>query len=179
MKTIKQMWWLTLLRGLILLALAFYVFTQPISALISIAIYIGISLLFTGIGQTIMAIASRNDDEKWIWSLTGGLIEIFFAFILLSYPAMTAASLSLIVGFWIMVFGIMTFANSFQSKKEGLSNWWLGLISGIFNVIIGYIISNNIVIGSIAITIWIGFGFLVAGFVNINLALAIRSLKSH
>ncbi len=179
MKTLIKLWWLTLLRGIVLLVLAFYVFAQPVSALISIAIYIGISLLFTGISQAIMSVVSRDSNERWQWGLAGGLIEALFAIILLSNPGITAASLSFIVGFWIIVFGVMTFVNAFESRKAGVSNWALGLLSGLISILIGFVISNNLLVGSIAITIWIGIGFLVAGIVSISMALAIRSLKPH
>ena len=179
MKSIKKLWWLTLLRGIVLIVLAFFVFRHPISALVGIAVYIGVSLLFTGISQTILSAVSRNSVENWGWGLAGGLIEILFAIILLSNPAITAATLPFIVGFWIIVFGAMAFANAFHDRKSGMSNWWLGLISGLLTVVIGFIISNNLLAGSIAITIWIGIAFLIAGIVNINAAFALKSLKEN
>ena len=177
MKTINKLWWLTLLRGIILILLAFFVFRHPISALIGIAIYIGISLLFTGITQTILSLISKNSNENWGWGFAGGLIEILFAIILLSNPAITAATLPFIVGFWIIVSGAMTLSNAFQIKKEGVANWWWDVISGLLSIVIGFIISNNLLAGSIAITIWIGIGFLLAGFVSIKAAIAIKSVK--
>ena len=52
MKTLQKLWWFTLLRGIILVLLAFFVFRHPVNALMGVAIYIGISLLITGILQT-------------------------------------------------------------------------------------------------------------------------------
>ena len=178
MKTLNKLWWLTLLRGIVLIVLAFSVFMHPISALIGIAIYIGISLLITGITQTILSLASRNSNDSWKWGLAGGLIEILFAIILLSNPAITAVTIPFIVGFWIIVFGVMTFVNAFQNRKAGVSNWALGLISGLLAILIGFIISNNLLAGSIAITVWIGIGFLIAGVVVIAEAFALKSLKN-
>jgi uncharacterized membrane protein HdeD (DUF308 family) len=52
--------------------------------------------------------------------------------------------------------------------------WWLGLISGILTVIVGYFITSNILFGAIAITIWIGIGFLIAGIVNVMLSFRMK-----
>ena len=179
MKSMSRLWWLILLRGIILIVLAFFVFRHPISALVGIAVYIGISLLFTGITQILVSVFSRNSIDNWGWGLAGGLIEILFAIILLSNPAITAATLPFILGFWIIVFGVMTFANAFQDRKSGMSKWWLGLISGLLMVLVGFLISNNLLVGSLAITIWIGIAFLIAGIANISAALSLKSLRKN
>ena len=93
MKTLQKLWWFTLLRGIILLILAFFVFRHPANALIGVAIYIGISLLITGILQTGASIGFRDLFPNWGWILAGGLLDIVFGFVLLSNPALTAATL--------------------------------------------------------------------------------------
>jgi uncharacterized membrane protein HdeD (DUF308 family) len=44
MKNQFKYWWLILLRGIILIALAWYVFVNPVGALVGLALYIGIGL---------------------------------------------------------------------------------------------------------------------------------------
>ena len=129
---------------------SFFVFRHPVNALIGIAIYIGISLLMTGILQTGASIASRDTIPNWGWGLAGGLIDILFGFVLLSNPALTAASLPFVVGFWIIVSGIMSFADAFQSKKEGNTLWGLGMLGGVLSVFIGYFIMSNILVGALS-----------------------------
>jgi uncharacterized membrane protein HdeD (DUF308 family) len=142
-----------------------------------VAIYIGISLLITGILQTGTAIGFKDLFPNWGWVLAGGLLDIVFGFVLLSNPALTAASLPFVVGFWIIVSGIMSFADSFQSKKEELPLWWLGLLSGVLSVVIGYMIMSNLLFGALAITTWMGIGFLIIGIVNIVIGFRLKTLK--
>ncbi len=146
MQTLQKLWWITLLRGIILLMLAFFVFRHPANALMGVAIYIGISLLITGILQTGASIGFKDLFPNWGWILAGGLFDIVFGFVLLSNPALTAASLPFVVGFWIIVSGIMSFADAFQSKKEEAPLWWLGLLSGVLSVVIGYMIMSNLLL---------------------------------
>ena len=177
MRTLQKLWWFTLLRGIILVLLAFFVFRHPVNALIGVAIYIGISLLLTGILQTGASFAFRKSIPSYGWVLAGGLIDILFGFVLLSNPALTAASLPFVVGFWIIVSGIMSLADAFQSRKEENSLWGLGMLSGIISIIIGYFITNHTLVGMLTITIWMGIGFAIAGIVNIVIGFKLKSLK--
>jgi uncharacterized membrane protein HdeD (DUF308 family) len=177
MKTLQKLWWFTLLRGIILVILAFFVFRHPANALLGVAIYIGISLLITGILQTGASIGFKDSFPNWGWVLAGGLLDIVFGFVLLSNPALTAASLPFVVGFWIIVSGIMSFADAFQSKKEEVPLWWLGLLSGVLSVVIGYMIMSNLLFGALAITTWMGIGFAIVGIVNIVIGFKLKTLK--
>ena len=103
-------------------------------------------------------------------------MDVVFAFILLSNPAITATVFPFVVGFWMIFYGIMLFTGSFGNKKAGDKNWWVNLIGGILNVFVGYIIMNDVIAGAFAITFWIGFGVLIFGLVNISAALRMKSL---
>lgn len=177
MNFLNKLWWVTLLRGIILVLLAFFVFRHPVNALIGVAIYIGISLLVTGLIQTGVSIGFRNTFPNWGWILAGGLIDIVFGFALLSNPALTASTLPFVVGFWIIISGIMSFADAFQSRKEGNSLWGLGMLGGALSVLIGYFIMSNLLVGALAITTWMGIGFAIAGVVNIVIGFKLKALK--
>lgn len=171
-------WWIFLLMGIILLVLGIYIFGHPIDALVSLALYIGISLLVTGIFQVALSLSTRKTSENWGWRLAMGIIDILFALVLLSSPGITAAVLPFVVGFWTMVFGTMMIADAFQVKKSGESVWWLGVLGGILTILLGYFIASNLMAGTITITFWMGFGFLVAGIINISKSFRLKKLGS-
>ena len=177
MNTLSKHWWVALLKGIILIILAIFVFRHPVGALVGIAIYIGVSLLLTGIIQTIVSVAGEDSVPNWGWGLAGGLFDIFFAIVFLSNPALTAAAIPFVVGFWMIFYGVMAFANSFQVKKEGTANWWLEMIGGLLTIFIGFVISGNLLAGALAITIWMGIGFLLAGIIYVFAAFGLRKLS--
>ena len=177
MNTITKNWWIALLKGIILIILAILVFRHPADALVGVAMFIGISLLLTGIIQSVVSVSSKELAQGWGWGLAGGLLDIFFAIIFLSNPVLTAAAIPFVVGFWMIFYGVMAFANSFQTKKEGNSNWGLELAGGLLTVFIGFVISGNLLAGTLAITIWMGIGFLLAGIVYVIVALGLKKLN--
>ncbi len=98
MKEALKNWWLVLIKGIILVLLSFFVFRHPVSALIGLALYIGISLMVTGVLLIITSLSNRN-REQWGWQLAEGIIDVLFALILLSNPAVTASVFPFVVGF--------------------------------------------------------------------------------
>ncbi len=102
MTTVSKYWWLALVKAIVLIFLAIFTFRHPFNALVGLGVYISISFLITGIFQTALAITSRDIRPNWCWMLAGGLLDIVFAFVLFSNPAVTAATLPFVVGFWVL-----------------------------------------------------------------------------
>ena len=175
MKDALKYWWVFLLKGIILILLSFYIFQHPVGTLVGLTLYIGIATLITGI-FLIFASLSGPKEEGWGWRLAWGIMDVIFAVILLSSPGISAAVLPFVVGFWVMVSGILIFVGSFTAKKEGDSSWWLNLIGGLLTILVGYVITNNIVAGAMAITFWIGLGFLIAGVFSTSISFKMRKL---
>lgn len=171
-------WWLVLLKGVVLIILSIFVFRHPVGSLLGLAIFIGWSLMLTGVFLVIAAISVRKIDENWGWRLAEGIMDVIFGFVLLSNPGITAAVFPFIVGFWMMIYGVMIFSGSFKAKKEGDSNWWLSLFGGIITVLFGWFVMTDFLTGAIAITMWIGMGILLLGIVNVTVSLRLKKLNA-
>ncbi|MBS2101118.1 HdeD family acid-resistance protein [Carboxylicivirga linearis] len=176
MKEKLKNWWMYLLRGILLILLALFVLFNPIEAIVGMTVYIGIGLLMSGAFITTLALLSKKTVVNWGWRLTEGIIDILFGFILLSSPVISASVIPFVVGFWIIVYGTLLFVNSFSEKKEGVASWWVGMVGGLLSIGMGYIIINNTLFGAIAITSWLGIGFLLAGILSINVALRMKQV---
>ena len=175
-ETTSKNWWLVLIKGIILIILAFVIFRHPVGTLVGITFYMGIGLLLTGIALIIAAIAARNDMENWGWRLAEGILDALIGIMLLANPGITAAVIPFLIGFWAFFNGILLFVGSFGSKKAGNGNWWLELIAGILTVIIGYGITFNPVVGIFTITTFIGISLLIVGFFNVVLSFDLRKI---
>jgi len=177
MKDPFKFWWLVLLKGIILIALAIFIFINPVEALVGLGIYIGIVLMITGILIISRTLYNHKTDDLFGWHLAEGIIDILFALVLLTNPAVTTAVFPFIVGFWIIIFGVMAFANAMHLMKQKQKQWWVSALGGLLNVIIGFLIITNPVIGALSITIWIGLGFLIYGILNVVIAFGLRKEK--
>jgi len=178
MKEKAKNWWLMLLKGIVLIVLSFFVFRHPVGSLVGLSVFIGVALMLTGIFQIIAGFMVSGVDDNWGWRLAEGIIDVIFALVLLSNPAVTAAVFPFIVGFWMTVYGVMIFSGSFKLKNEGDGNWWLSLLGGIITVLLGWFVMTDLFAGTLAITIWIGIGLLMLGIVNIVMSFHLKKLNS-
>ena len=171
METKQTKWWLALVKGIILILLAFYVFFNPVAALVKLTFIAGLLLMLTGLSLIIMAMGNRKLLPNWGLYLAEGVVDVLFAFVLMTNPGITAAVLPFVIGFWMMFLGIISFVDAIQS---GGSNKMMRMLGGLVTIVIGYLVSGNLVIGALTITFWIGLGLLMAGLVNVIVAMKLR-----
>lgn len=166
-------WWLVLIKGLIMIGLAFIVFGNPEATLLGIALFIGIGLLLTGITIIIIALSVKKEMDNWGWKLAEGILDVLFGFILIANPEITAVVIPFLIGFWATFYGILLTVGAFSSVKLNRAL----LIAGILTIILGYIIMFNPIVLGLTISIWIGITLLVIGIANVAFAFDIKKLK--
>lgn len=172
---VNKNWWLVLLKGVILIVLAFIVFGNPVETLLSISIFLGLGFLLSGIVITFLAFAAKNEMDNWGWKLAEGLLDILFGFILIANPEVTAVIFPFLIGFWATFYGILLIVGAFYTVKFS----WTLMISGILTVILGYIVLFNPIVSVITISIWIGITLLVLGISNIVFAFEIKNIQKE
>ena len=167
MKTSSKYWWLGLVRGVIFLLLAFFIVKLPKSNLLAFVLYLHITLLFTGLIECIIAIELRKNSMNWMLKLGGGILDIFYGVVLLIYPDITPEILTFLVGLWFIIKGAIGFVDSFLFKKEGYTNWFWIMLTGILAFVFGFFVTNDLIPEGIALTSWVGSGFLIIGILNV------------
>ena len=156
-------WYLQLIKGIVMILLAILVFMSPAGALLAWAIYIGIGLIISGIVIMTLGFSARGVFENWGWRVFEGIIDIFLGFILLANPAVTAAVLPFVIGFWGAFYGIMLFVDAFSDKE----NTGIKIISGILIFLLSTTIMFNPLFAGLTLAIWFGIILLVAGIYNV------------
>ena len=98
--------WLLLLEGLLGLAAAVIAFVSPgITALVLLAVIAAWAIL-TGILEVVAAIRLRQEIENEGWLGLGGLASIVFGVLLVIWPGSGLVTLSWLIGFYALAFGI-------------------------------------------------------------------------
>lgn len=156
-------WYLQLIKGIVMILLAILVFMSPAGALLAWAVYIGIGMIISGIVIMILGFSGRGVLENWGWRVFEGLMDIFFGFILMSNPAVTASVLPFVIGFWGAFYGIMLFADAFS----GTGNTGMKIISGILFFLVSTTMMFNPLFAGLTMAIWFGIILLVAGIYNV------------
>jgi uncharacterized membrane protein HdeD (DUF308 family) len=165
-------WYFPLIKGIIMILLAFLIFSSPAGALIAYAFYIGIGFVFTGMVLIYHGFAGRGNEENWTWRVLEGLLDMFIGFMLMVNPLVTASVLPFLFGLWGAFYGIALFIDAFSHKEDKL----LKLISSLLIFWISSLIMFNPVLFGMTIAVWVAIIFLVAGVFNVVLSFSLKKL---
>lgn len=156
----NKKWGFELLKGLIALVIAIFIFTEPAGALVAIATYLGILAIIAGAVIIIVALARKN--EFWqIW-VAEGFINAVIGLLIVLYPEITASLLILIIGFWVTVFGIIQLI-VYMGNRDRLPSGSLSLGSAILSLLVGLLLLFNPFEGAVLATLILAGYALVYG----------------
>lgn len=106
--------------SLVLAILAFRHFgSDPETALLLLAIWIGIGFIFRGVAATAMGISELSGTPGRGWSIFFGLVTIIAGVVTLAYPFDSLVTLTLVVGVWLIVIGLMEIITGLQLRHTG------------------------------------------------------------
>ena len=82
-------WWLSLILGIIFLALGILTFIFPFTSYLTMSIIFGITILVSGIFYIVMSTTRSMKGRGWL--IVSGLIEIVLGILLTLWPGISAA----------------------------------------------------------------------------------------
>ena len=149
--------WL-LIISLLTIALGVYVLFNPVTALLGLALYIGIAFVLIGFGYMMIFQESKN----YLY-LSVSVLDIIIGVLLLINIGLTTATLPLIIALWMLFGGISQFVESWRLKDTNTSSWVWFLISGVISILFGLFVVFHPIISMMAITTLIGLYFIIYG----------------
>lgn len=146
----NKKWGFELLKGLIALAIAIFIFIKPAEALVAIATYLGVLAIIAGVVIIIMALSRKG--QFWQLWVAEGFINAVIGLLIVLYPEITASLLILIIGFWITVFGIIQLI-IYMGNRGNLPSGTLSLGSAILSLLVGLLLLFNPFEGAVLATL--------------------------
>lgn len=120
-----RLWGLHLCVGILFLILGFVILGYDTQSITVVSILIGVAFLLTGFSW--IAIGLLVEEMRW-WFLVGGLLAVIAGIIAFIHPDSTLRVLGLIVGWFLLIAGILDVIVSLTNRDRDL--WWLGMIAG-------------------------------------------------
>ncbi|HEY2499936.1 MAG TPA: HdeD family acid-resistance protein [Mycobacterium sp.] len=103
--------------SLILAVLAFRHFgTDPRTAILLLAIWIGVGFIFRGVATTVSAISDPTLPGRG-WSIFVGVISLLAGIVVIASPFDSIVTLAIVVGVWFVVIGVFEIVSSFGIRK--------------------------------------------------------------
>lgn len=173
MRELGRRWWLLLVVGVLWLWFAWIVLTVDITTVWAVAVFAGVGFIGGGVMQ--LMLASQVTSWRWLYIVMGvlGIVAGIVAFI---WPGQTFLVLAAILGWYLLFNGIFDIVQAFAIKGDD-DMWWLILISGIAQVLIGFWAVGYAGRSVALLIIWVGATALARGITNIVLAFQVRKFK--
>lgn len=111
-------WWLLTLRGVASLALGVLTLVWPDITVWALALLFGVELLLLGGFETAAGLHARSEGRDWAWYLARGLAAIAVGIVTIAWPGITVLALALLLGFFLVYFGIVLIMGATQLRRS-------------------------------------------------------------
>ncbi len=169
-----RLWWIFLCTGILWLLFSIVVFRFDYTTVSAISILFGIVAILAGISEFIAAFASSG----W-WKAARILLAlacIAIGIIAFIHPGNTFKALAAVISFYFIVKGAFDVTISILAK-DIFAIWWLHLLLGIAELLIGFWAAGDFGHQTILLVVWVGVTALTRGISENVLAFTLRGAR--
>jgi len=170
---VSGFWWVLLVTGLFWLLVALVVLRFDERSITTVGILMGVVFLFGAASELMVA----SLTPKWRWfNITMGVLLGLGAIWSFTQPEESFWALASVLGFLFVFKGTLDIVVAVNAK--GLSElWWLGLVTGIAEVLLGFWASQQLdPARAELIFLWVGLGALLRGINQVALAFQLKAV---
>jgi uncharacterized membrane protein HdeD (DUF308 family) len=169
-----SLWWLFLVTGTLWLLFSIIVFRFDYTTVSAISIVFGILML----GFALMELVSLLTTAGWRRLLHAVLALAFLVIGIVSFihPGNTFKALAAVMSFYFIIKGTFDLIIAFATRPEN-DLWWLGLISGVIMIVLGFWAAGDFGHKVILLVVWVGLAALMRGISEIIFAFTLRHMR--
>jgi uncharacterized membrane protein HdeD (DUF308 family) len=172
-------WWVWLVRGILAIILAVLAFAQPGATLEAFTLLLGAYFVIDGVISFVHGLGQQPEGQSRWPLLIWGVVAILAGVSIFARPLVASVlALTLVVGFWAIVIGVMEIVAGIRLREEIDSEWWL-ILAGIASIVFGVLIWINPLAGALSIAYLIGIWALLVGVCDLILGLRIKGLQNR
>ena len=169
---VSKGWWLYLVAGVLWIIFGWVVLSFNFDTVWAIAVFFGFGFIVGGMMELFVAFQAPG----WRWlHIVFGVIAIIAGILALVWPGQTFLVLAAIIGWYILFAGIIDIVTSISTKEEN-DMWWLQLVLGIVEVLIGFWAVGYAGRSITLLVIWVGASALARGISSIVLGFGLHSM---
>lgn len=142
---------------------------NPVEGMAAMGIFTGSLLIAYGAMLVISYFMSTY--FKSVWALILGILMIALGFVVCTNLVTSVNVMGVLFGIGFLCAGVFRAYQSFQLKDMGLSTWWLVLILGILDAVVGCIMAFHVGMSGYYLSVYVGATFLVNGISDLITAL--------
>ena len=174
-QTLKQHWWVPVLRGVAAIIFGVIAFTHPVMAATTLVLFFGAWVLIDGIFRVVGAISHRDPDKDWGFNLVIGILGIIVGLLTFHAPGVTALALVIYIAAWALMMGATEIALAIKLRREIKGEWFM-ILMGLASIIFAGLLLWNPLAGAAALIWIIAWYAVIMGVLGIVFGFRLRSL---
>ena len=104
------------LLGVLSIIIGLWAVRHAVLTLVALIVFLGIFWVINGLIEIFAALSHRDMPDRG-WSVLMGVLSAIAGIIVLAYPGLTLVGLAVILGIWLLVFGILEIVAAFRLRK--------------------------------------------------------------
>jgi uncharacterized membrane protein HdeD (DUF308 family) len=161
-------WWLFLVLGLVSIIAGILAIVYPDITLLALGLFIGVSLIF--VGAMDIADAIGGDPGSRALSAITGVLALLAGLVCLRRPGESLLALVIVLGFYLIVTGVIRFVRSFAELEDRA----LLIALSILDIIMGILILSLPKLSLVTLAVLFAISLLARGVFSVIIAFKLR-----
>jgi uncharacterized membrane protein HdeD (DUF308 family) len=174
----SRQWWVLVLQGVLGILFGVLALVFPGLALVTLAYVFGAWAIVSGLshlGEGFRVAEARG--RSWPFAVSG-VVSIVAGLIAAFLPGITIVGLVLVLGYWLVVQGVMEIYTAWQIRRE-ISGEWMIALGGILRIVVGLIIVAMPIVGAVLTASFLAVAAILAGLTALTFAWRLRGLRTR
>jgi len=165
-------WWLFLVTGIAWLIISVAVLRFTTTSIVTVGVLLGVLFLLAAVNEFMISAVRHT----WRWAhILLGILFVVGAIWAFARPVNAFWSIASVLGLLLIFKGTLDIIGAVMTKDVN-SSWWLGLVVGILELVLGFWASQQLFPARGALLLlWVGFFALFRGISEIVIAFEVRS----
>lgn len=104
------------LLGVLSIIIGIWAVRHVLLTLLALTVFLGIYWIVSGVIEIFTALSHREIPRRG-WTVAMGALSVVAGIIVLAYPGLTLVGLAVVLGVWLLIFGVMEMAAAFRLRS--------------------------------------------------------------
>jgi len=174
---LRRIWWLPVLRGVVLLVLGLFMLVQPLGTVKALVWVFGVFAIIDGLIAIAQWLGNRKEPGAGWW-LISGVVGIAFGVIAVVWTGPTAQVIFYLITLWVLVIGVLGIIASVVLYRSRDIGWYWVLTFGLIAFLFGLLLLMNPQTSVSIIVVLLGLFAFVGGVVLVVSGFATKQLAN-
>lgn len=173
-------WWLSLIVGIVAVAIGFIILVNPVTSYYIFAIWLGAAIFVSGLFGLILSTGSKNYFVRRGWIIVANIADIIIGLILMFNAIISEVFMPTLLGFWLLYRGATMLTQGFDLRDYGIRDaGWVIFYAALIIALAIAILWLPMTFGIEAVILFIAIAVIAYGISTISLSYRLWEVHRH